>query len=89
MVTYEVLMKVSEYTVIRVKISTKLGHLGGSVKRLTLAFGSGHDLTVCEFELPIGLCADSPEPAWDSLSLCLSLCLFSAHARGFSVSLSL
>ena len=34
-----------------------------SVKRLTLDFGSGHDLSVCEFEPCIGLCADSAEPA--------------------------
>ena len=42
-----------------------------SVKHLTLDFSSGHDL-----ELRIGLCADSMEPAWDSLSplpLCTSL----------------
>ena len=30
-----------------------------SVKRPTLGFGSGHDLTVREFEPCIGLCADS------------------------------
>ena len=47
-----------------------MGRLGGSVKRQTLDFGSGHDLTVCEIEPHIGLCADSVEPAWDSLSLC-------------------
>ena len=35
--------------------------------------GSGHDLMVCEFEPPVGLCADSVEPAGDSLSLPLSL----------------
>ena len=34
-----------------------------SVKCLTLDFGSGHDLTVCEFEPCIGLCVDSLEPA--------------------------
>ena len=39
-----------------------------SVKRQTLDFGSGHDLTVREFEPCMGLCADSVEPAWDSLS---------------------
>ena len=39
-----------------------------SVKRLTLDFGSGHDLTVHELESHVGLCADSVEPAWDSLS---------------------
>ena len=51
------------------------------VKHLTLDFGSGHDLAVCRFEPHIGLCADSVEPAWDSVS-CLPLslplpCLFS------------
>ena len=43
-----------------------------SVKRLTLDLGSGHDLSVREFEPRIGLWADSVEPAWDSVSL--SLC---------------
>ena len=37
-----------------------------SVKRLTLDFGSGHDLAVLEFEPCIGLYADSVELAWDS-----------------------
>ena len=46
-----------------------------SVKDLTLDFGSGHDLTVCEMESCVGLCADSMEPAWDSLSCTLSLSL--------------
>ena len=40
--------------------------------------GSGRDLTVCEFEPRVGLCADSTEPGacfgfCVSLSLCLSL----------------
>ena len=39
-----------------------------SVKCRTLGFSSGHDLTVCEFEPCIGLCTDSGESAWDSLS---------------------
>ena len=43
------------------------------VKRLTLGFGSGHGLLVCEFKPRIGLCADSVEPAWDSLCLPLPL----------------
>ena len=43
-----------------------------SVKRLTLDFGSDHDLTVHEFKPHVGLCTDNTEPAWDSLSLCLS-----------------
>ena len=54
-----------------------------SVKRLTLDFSSSHDLIDGEFEPCIRLCADSVEPAWDSLSpflsalsqLTLSLCL--------------
>ena len=40
-----------------------------SVKHPTLGFSSGHDLTVHELDLPVGLHADSVEPAWDSLSL--------------------
>ena len=43
-----------------------------SVKCLTFDFGSGHDLTVCEFEPRIGFCSIRAEPAWDSLSPCLS-----------------
>ena len=42
-----------------------------SVKRLTLDFGSGHDLMVRGIEPRVGLCADSVEPAWDFLSLSL------------------
>ena len=38
------------------------------LKRSTLDFGSGHDLSVCGFEPHIRLCADSAESAWDSLS---------------------
>ena len=49
------------------------GHLVAlSVECLTLDFGSGHDLTVHEFEPRVGLCADGAEPAWDSLSPYLS-----------------
>ena len=43
------------------------------VKRLTLDFSSGHDLTVREIEPRVGLCADTVEPAWDSRSFPLSL----------------
>ena len=40
-----------------------------SVKHPTLNFrSSGCDLTVCEIEPCIGLCADSMEPAWNFLS---------------------
>ena len=44
-----------------------------SVERLALDFGSGHDLGVCELEPQVGLCGDSAEPAWDSLSLSLKM----------------
>ena len=46
----------------------KEGHLG-----VRSGFDSGHDLTVCEIEPRVGLCADSVEPDWDSLSFLLSL----------------
>ena len=50
-----------------------------SVEHLTLDFGSGHDLSVCEFEPHIGLLTGSVEPAWDSLSVL-------PHARMCSLS---
>ena len=51
-----------------------LGHLGVQwVECLTPDFGSGHDLTVQEFEHHIWVCADSEEPAWDFLSPSLSV----------------
>ena len=34
-----------------------------------LDFGSDHDLTVGRFEPHTGLCADSPDPVWDSFSV--------------------
>ena len=43
-----------------------------SVKHPTLGFSSGHDLWVHELEPSVGLCADSVEPTWDSLSPSLS-----------------
>ena len=49
------------------------------VKRLTLDFGSGHDLTVHEFEPRARLCANGVEAAWDCL----------CHSCTFSVSVSL
>ena len=58
----------------QLKLSLKksyLGCLGGSVSLMS-DFGSGHDLTVCGFEPQVRLCADSVEPAWDSLFLPLS-----------------
>ena len=43
-----------------------------SVKHLTLDFGSGHELMVCEFEPCVVFCTDSMELAWKSLSPFLS-----------------
>ena len=43
-----------------------------SVKPLTLDFDSGHGPFVCGIEPLIGLCADSTEPALDSLPPSLS-----------------
>ena len=51
-----------------------------SVKHPTLDFGSDHDLAVREFGPRVGLCTDSEELAWDSLSLALSLPLPSSLA---------
>ena len=48
-----------------------LGRLGGSVGWAS-DFGSGHDLAVRGFEPRVGLCADSSEPASDSVSPSLS-----------------
>ena len=48
-----------------------------SVEHLTLDFGSDHDLTVCGVEPRIRLCADSMEPAWDSVSFSLCPTFFS------------
>ena len=46
------------------------GRLGGSIHKVS-DLGSGHDLH--EFESYMGLSIDSVEPAWDYLSLPLSL----------------
>ena len=43
-----------------------------SVKYPTVDLSSGHDLTVHGIEPHIGLCTDTAEPAWDSLSPSLS-----------------
>ena len=48
------------------------------VKHLTLDFGSGHSLTVCEFEPRIGLHNGSVEPSWDILCVSLSPLLSAA-----------
>ena len=54
-----------------------------SVKRLTLDFGSGHDLTVRGFKPCMGLCADSAE-ACLGFSLSLSLCSSPTHSLSLS-----
>ena len=46
--------------------------VGESVKHLTLNFGLGHDLMVCEFEPHIRVCVGSSEPL--GFFLPLSLC---------------
>ena len=48
-----------------------------SVKHPTLA--QGHNLMVCELEPHIGLCADSEEPALDSLTVPLTLSKINKH----------
>ena len=65
--------------VLRVRKLAKVPEVRGawvaqSLKRLTLDFGSGHDLTVRGFEAHVGLCTDSTESAWESLSPSLSAC---------------
>ena len=60
-----------------------------SVEGPTLGFGSGHDLTVHEFQPHIRLCADGVEPASDSVSPSLCPSPTCEHARALSLSLSL
>ena len=60
-----------------------------SVERPALDFGSGHELMVCEFEPRIRLCADRAEPAWNFLSLSLSLSLSPPLPHSFKPSLTL
>ena len=44
------------------------------VKHLILDLGSGHDITVSEFEPASGSTLNSLERAWNSVSLSLSFC---------------
>ena len=57
-----------------------------SVKHLTLDFGSRHGLMIRGIEPHVGLCADSVEPAWDSLSLSVSAPPL--HARALSLKIN-
>ena len=59
--------------VILLVVKERLAWVPGWLSRLSVRFGPGHDLTVCGFEPHIRLCADSAEPASDSLSLPLFL----------------
>ena len=54
-----------------------------SVKCSTLGFGSGCALKGQELKPHIGLCADSADPAWDSLSPSLSL--FPVHSISLKI----
>ena len=55
-----------------------------SVQHLALGFTSGHDLTAHEFKPHEGLCADSSESVWDSLSLPLSQPFHHPHPHTLS-----
>ena len=59
------------------------------LKHPTLDFCSSHDLMVSGIKPCVGLCADSMEPAWDSLSPSLSASPLLMLSRAFSFSLSL
>ena len=54
---------------LRLKDGTWVAQL---INRLTLDFGSGHDLMIGEFKPLMGLRADRVEPVWDSLSPSIS-----------------
>ena len=60
-----------------------------SFKHPTLDFSSGHDFEVHDIEPSVGLLTYSTEPAWDSLSLPLSLPLPCSYARVFPLSLKI
>ena len=64
---------------------TWVAHL---VKCPTLDFGSGHHLMVHGFKPCLGLCADSVEAAWDSLSPSLCPCPSPAYAHVCALSVS-
>ena len=61
-----------------------VGRLDSSVECPTLGFGWSCDLLVCGFEPRLRLCAGNAEPAWDSVSLSLSLCRVGALSLSLS-----
>ena len=69
-------------SIILSKISRE--RMGGSVGQAS-DFSSGHDLTVCECEPRVGLCADSWEPGV-CFKFCVSLFLCSSPTHGLSLS---
>ena len=66
--------------------SLEVGHLGGPVGQVS-NFGSGHDLTVCEFEPRFGFCADSSEPG-ACFRFCVSPSLYTSPAHALCLSVS-
>ena len=60
-----------------------------SIECLTLGLGSGHDLPVREFKPCVRFCADSVEPAWDSLPPSFSLPLPCFLSLSLSLSLKI
>ena len=56
-----------------IKVKIRGAWVAQLVKRPTLDLSSGHDLLVPKIELHNGLCFDSMESAWDSLSPSLSV----------------
>ena len=72
-------------TLLTSRNSLPVGCLGSSVGWAS-NFRSGYDLTVCESESHIGLCADSSEPALDSVFLSVCSSPAWAHARSLSLS---
>ena len=71
----------------KIRNTHDVGRLGGSVGWAS-DFGSGHDLTVREFEPHIGLCADSSEPG-ACFRFCVSLSLSLSDPPPFMLCLSL
>ena len=65
-------INMTDYLLLKTISISRDAWVAQSVKQRTLDFGSGHDLTVSDFKPRMGLCADGAQPAWDSLSPCLS-----------------
>ena len=75
----DILTQLRDLGQVKLRTSTALSLKWGKQGRLVAQsvkwpadFGSGHDLTVCEFEPRVGLCADSSEPG-ACFGFCVSL----------------